>query len=407
MDFRFTAAQEKFRKEFTIWLNQNLPADWDPDNQPRIEDIDEERRTYQDFQKKLSDGGYASVHYPRQYGGQGKNIIEEIIVAQTIATTCQTLRAPGIITHAIAMPTILACGTEEQKKALLPKSIDGTHIWCQGFSEPNAGSDVANVQTMALKEANHYIVNGQKVWTSYAHMADYCLLLVRTDPDSVKHQGLSYLLVDMESAGIDVRPMKQITGESEFNEVFFDNVKVPVENLLGQEGEGWKVVIATLMFERTLGDVVLGALYEKNVEKLIQMAGRIKCSGRPLLEDPVARQKLGQAYIEVMTLKQHGLRNLSNQLKVGIPGPEGSMGKLLWSESNQKITEAAIGMQGPNGLIGGGSPWSIQSGFWQYHFLRSKGNTIEAGTSEIQRNIIGERVLGLPKDISRIRDKEV
>ena len=140
------------------------------------------------------------MHYPRQYGGQGKSVIEEIIVAQTIATTCQTLRSPGIITHAIAMPTILACGTEEQKKALLPKSIDGTHIWCQGFSEPNAGSDVANVQTMALKEANHYIVNGQKVWTSYAHMADYCLLLVRTDPDSIKHQGLSYLLVHSEMA---------------------------------------------------------------------------------------------------------------------------------------------------------------------------------------------------------------
>jgi alkylation response protein AidB-like acyl-CoA dehydrogenase len=407
MDFRFSAAQEEFRNEFTIWLNQNLPEDWDPDNQPMIEDADEERRTYQDFQRKLSNAGYAAMHYPNQYGGQGKTVIEEIIVAQTIATTCQTLRAPGIITHAIAMPTILACGTEEQKKELLPNSIDGSHIWCQGFSEPNAGSDVANVQTIANKEDRYYIVNGQKVWTSYAHMADYCLLLVRTDPDSAKHQGLSYLLVDMESAGIDVRPMQQITGEAEFNEVFFDKVKVPVENLLGQEGEGWKVVITTLMFERMLGDVVLGVLYEKNVAKLIQMAGHIKCSGRPVLEDPVARQKLGQAYIEVMALKQHGLRNLSNQLKAGIPGPEGSVGKLLWSESNQRITEAAIGMQGPNGLIGGGSPWSIQSGFWQHHFLRSKGNTIEAGTSEIQRNIIGERVLGLPKDISRLKIKEV
>ncbi len=407
MDFRFTAEQEEFRKEFTLWLNQYLPKDWDPDNQPRIEDADEEKRTYQDFQNKLSDAGYAAMHYPKPYGGQGKTVIEEIIVEQTIATTCQTLKAPGIITHAIAMPTILACGTEEQKKELLPKSIDGTYIWCQGFSEPNAGSDVANVQTMAIKEDDHYIVNGQKVWTSYAHMADYCLLLVRTDPDSVKHKGLSYLLVDMGSPGIDVRPMKQMTGEAEFNEVFFDNVKVPVENLVGQEGEGWKVVITTLMFERMLGDVVLGALYEKNVEKLIQMAAQVKSSGRPLLEDPLVRQKLGQAYIEVMSLKQHGLRNLSIQLKAGIPGPEGSVGKLLWSEANQRITEAAICMQGPNGLIGGGSPWSIQGGFWQYHFLRSKGNTIEAGTSEIQRNIIGERVLGLPKDISRLKTKEV
>ena len=406
MDYRFTTEQEAFQKEFISWLKQTLPADWDPDNQPQLEDPDEEKRAYQDLQKKLSDAGYAAMQYPKDYGGQSKTIIEEIIVSQVLYTTCQSLRGAGVVTHAIAFPTVFTCGTEEQKKELLPKAIDGTHIWCQGFSEPDAGSDLANVQTLAIKAGDHYIVNGQKVWTSYAHIADFCVLVVRTDPDSVKHRGLSYLLVDMKSPGIDVRPMRQITGESEFSEVFFDDVKVPVANLVGQEGDGWKIAITTLMFERTIGDAIFGALYEKNIEKMIQMAGLTRRAGRPVLEDPVARQKLGQAYIDVMVLKQHGLRNLSQQLGGGIPGPEGSIGKLLWSEPNQRITEAAIGLQGPNGLITGG-PWSIQSGFWQYAFLRSKGNTIEAGTSEIQRNIIGERVLGLPKDMVRKKSKEV
>ena len=407
MDFRFTPEQNAFREDFVAWLEKTLPGDWDPDNPPQFENSDEERQAYQDFQKKLCNAGYGARHYPKEYGGQGRDVIEGIIVSQVIATTCQVLNAPGLVTQAIAMPTILACGSEAQKKKLLPKTIDGTYIWCQGFSEPDAGSDVANIQTLAIHQGDHYVVNGQKVWTSYGHMADYCLLLVRTDPESRRNRGLSYLLVDMTSSGIDVRPMKQITGEAEFNEVFFDDVKVPVENIVGQEGDGWKIAITTLMFERTLGDAILGALYEKNIQRMVDMARQTKRSGRPVLEDPVARQKLGQAYIEVMVLKRHGLRNLSAQLQGGIPGPEGSIGKLLWSETNQRITEAALGMQGPNGLISGDSDWSVQGGFWQYAFLRSKGNTIEAGTSEIQRNIIGERVLGLPKDMSRIKKKEV
>jgi alkylation response protein AidB-like acyl-CoA dehydrogenase len=237
-------------------------------------------------------------------------------------------------------------------------------------------------------------------------MSDFCLLLVRTDPDTAKHKGLSYLLVDMKAPGVDVRPMTQITGESEFNEVFFDNVEVPVDMLVGQENMGWQIAITTLMFERVMGDVVIGAAYEKNITRMIAMAERTRRSGKPVIENPVFRQQLAQSYIEIMALKYHGLRSFSHQLKGGIPGPEGSIGKLLWSEPNQRLTEAAIGMQGPNSQILGGSAWSIDDGLWQYAYLRSKGNTIEAGTSEIQRNIIGERVLGLPKDMSRAKIAE-
>ena len=234
-------------------------------------------------------------------------------------------------------------------------------------------------------------------------MADYCLLLVRTDPTGAKHKGLSFFLLDMKLPGVEVRPTKQITGESEFNEVFFDDVRVAAEMRLGEEGQGWEIAITTLMFERVLGDAIMGAAYERNIQKMIEMVRQTKRSSIPIIKNPIFRQQLAQAYIEVMVLKYHGLRNLSNQLKGGIPGPEGSVGKLLWSEANQRITEAALGMQGPNSQIMEGCLVAIQDGYWQYGFLRSKGNTIEAGSSEILRNTIGERVLGLPKDISRAK----
>jgi len=400
MDFRLTPAEETFRQEFRKWLNRTLPGDWDPFNQPTLKEPERIRDAYRAFQKKLSKAGYAGIHYDKAYGGQGRSLMEGVIVSQEMGRRCISLVMPGVITHGMALPLIYFCGTEDQKKKFIPKILDGSHLWCQGFSEPDAGSDVANISTMAVRDGDNYIVNGQKVWTSMAHFADYCLLVVRTDPDSRKHKGLSYLLVDMSLPGIDPRPMTQITGEAEFNEVFFDNVHVPVSSLIGEEGQGWKMAITTLMFERAMGDIVISAAYETNVEKLIRMAATTKNSGQPVIEDPVYRQQIAQSYIEIMALKYHGLRNFSSHIKTGIPGPEGSIGKLLWSEPNQRITETAMDMQGPAGQITGG-PWSVQNGSWQYAFLRSKGNTIEAGTSEIQRNIIGERVLGLPKDASR------
>ena len=405
MDFRLTPEQEAFREEFVSWLEKNLPNDWDPSRYRNYDSQEEWGRAYQNFQRRLFDGGYTAMHYAKEYGGQGKTLMDEVIVSQALFSTCPELRIPGVVTHGMVVPTIFTCGNEEQKREFLPKILDGTHIWCQGFSEPDAGSDMANVSTQAVRENDHYIINGQKVWTSFAHLADYCIMLVRTDPNVARHKGLSYFLLDMKSHGVEVRPMTQITGEAEFNELFFDDVRVPEEMRVGEEGQGWQIAITTLMFERVLGDAIMGAAYETNVQKMIEMASQTKRSGIPVIEDPIFRQQLAQAYIEVMVLKYHGLRSLSNQLKTKIPGPEGSIGKLLWSEPNQRITEAAIGMQGPNSQIMGGSPWTIQDGYWQYSFLRAKGNTIEAGSSEILRNIIGERVLGLPKDVSRAKRK--
>lgn len=402
MDYRFTKEQEEFREEFVSWLEKNLPEGWDPSRYRNYSSAEDWASAYRDFQKRLFEAGYAGMHYPKDYGGQGKDLTLEIIILQVLASSCFELRMPGVISLGMAAPTVLICGNEQQKREFVPKILDGTHVWCQGFSEPNAGSDVANVSTRAVREDSHYVVNGQKVWTSLAHVADYCILLVRTDPNVKKHKGLSYLLLDMKLPGIEVRPITQITGEQEFNELYMEDVRVPAEMMVGKEGDGWGIAITTLMFERVMGDVTIAAAYEKNVERMINMACQIKRTGRPVIEDPVYRQQLGQAYIEVMALKYHGLRSLSQQLQGGTPGPEGSIGKLLWSEPNQRITEAALGMQGPNSQVMEGSPWSIQDGYWQFGFLRSKGNTVEAGTSEIQRNIIGERVLGLPKDISRV-----
>lgn len=401
MDFRFSPEQEAFRQEFVAWLEKNLPDNWDPSRYRNYDSTEEWARAYCDFQKRLSDAGYVGLQYPKEYGGQGRTLMEEVVVLQTLASTCIELRVPGVVTHGMAVPTIFVCGNEEQKREFLPKILDGTHIWCQGFSEPNAGSDIANVSTRAVREGDHYILNGQKVWTSFAHVADYCIILVRTDPNVKKHRGLSYLLLDMKLPGVEVRPVTQITGEAEFNEVYMEDVQVPVEMLVGKEGQGWEIAITTLMFERVVGDATMAAAYTKNIDRMIDVARESKRSGRPIIEDPVFRQQLGQSYIDVMVLKYHGLRNLSHQLQGGMPGPEGSIGKLLWSEPNQRINEIVLGMQGPNSQIMSGSPWSVQDGYWQYGFLRSKGNTIEAGSSEIQRNIIGERVLGLPKDFSR------
>ena len=406
MDYRFTPEQEAFREEFSSWLDKNLPEGFDASKRHNFKTTEDHIAAYKKFQKSLYDAGYSAMHYPKEYGGQGKGLIEEAIVLQTIAEKAMELRGPGVITFGMAVPTIHTCGNEDQKKKYLPKIMDGTQLWCQGFSEPDAGSDVANVSTMAIREGDHYVVNGQKVWTSMAHMADYCILLVRTDPETTKHRGLSYLLMDMKAPGVDVRPMKQMTGEAEFNEVFMDNVKVPVENLVGKEGDGWMIAITTLMFERALGDVTMASSYTRMINSFINMAKTVKRSGKLVSEDPLVRQKLARHYVEVMVLKYHGLRNFSNLLKGGIPGPEGSIGKLLWSEPNQVISDDAIMMQGPLGMVDEGSPFTINGGAWQYAFLRAKGNTIEAGSSEIQRNIIGERVLGLPKDAARAAVKK-
>jgi alkylation response protein AidB-like acyl-CoA dehydrogenase len=294
-------------------------------------------------------------------------------------------------------PAIIAYGTPEQKRRYLPKILSADEIWCQGFSEPNAGSDLANLSTEARLEGDHFVVNGTKVWTSYGWAADWCELVTRSEPGSQKHKGLTALLVDMKSPGVEVVPLKQITGESEFCQLYFRDVKVPKENVLGQIGDGWNVAIGTLMHERATLGANVQILYKRNLARLIELAHATPRNGHTAAQDPVIRQKLAQCHMELEVLRLNQMRALSRISQSGVPGPEGSILKLAWSEYNQRFQQIAQEILGPYGLLSPEASDVIDAGAWEYGFLRARGNTIEAGTSEIQRNIIGHFVLGLPK----------
>ncbi len=393
MDFALTAQEEAFRQELRAWLKENLPQEMPPDlHMGDPEHLDFLRR----WQKKVHEGGWAGLSWPKEYGGRGATLVERMIFDQEMAQH----EAPPLINVLgleIVGPTLMHYGTEEQKKRYLPKILSAEELWCQGYSEPGAGSDLASLQTRAVEEGDFFVVTGQKVWTSLAFFAERCLLLVRTNPQVPKHQGLSCLLVDMKSPGITVRPLRTLTGEAEFNEVFFEAVKVPRENLLGKKDEGWKVIITSLMYERQgLGFYFTFSL-ARSFTKLAQLAKSTIQDGKSASQVPYLRQKLAQVYIETELLKLNNFRALTRMLRGEAAGPEGSIAKLHWAESNQRLQELALEIEGPLGLLGRGSRWAAAKGFWQYEFLRSRANSIEGGTSEIQRNILAERVLGLPK----------
>jgi alkylation response protein AidB-like acyl-CoA dehydrogenase len=289
-------------------------------------------------------------------------------------------------------PTIIAYGTEAQKKRYLEKILSAEEIWCQGFSEPNAGSDLAGLSTEAKLEGDHFVVNGHKCWNSYGWVADWCELVVRTDSTVAKHKGLTVLLVDMKTPGIEVRGLKQMSGESEFCEIFFRDVRVPAENVVGKVNDGWKVAMGTLMHERGTFGAGLQVTYRRNFNRLVEIARETHRN-----EDPVIRQKLAQCYAEIEVMRLNQLRAFSRINETGVPGPEGSIQKIFWSELNQRFQQIAMEIMGPYGQLEHGSEDAFDDGQWAYGYLRSRGNTIEAGTSEIQRNIIGHFVLGLPK----------
>ena len=289
----------------------------------------------------------------------------------------------GVIGLGMAGPTIMAHGTDAQKQAHLSKILSAEEIWCQGFSEPGAGSDLAAARTRAERRGDVYVVNGQKVWSSFAHIADFCILVTLSDPEAPRYQGLTYLIVDMHASGVDVRPLRQITGEAEFNEIFFNDVEVPLGNRLGEEGEGWQVAMTTLLHERgTLGFALTAAL-EVGVDRLLDVA-RERMNG-----DSSLRQRVANEWIELQALRYTNYRSLGTLQRTGIPDPEGSAIKLRWSEQNQRLTKLGRELLGPEGIL--------DDGWWHHQQLRSRGNTIEAGTSEVLRNIVAERVLGLPK----------
>jgi len=397
MDFTLTPEQQSFRDEVRSWLKKNLPKDWTSRVQaasdvPREEAYDFLRQ----WQRKMYEAGFVGLTWPKESGGRGLTFMEEMILQEEMALA----KAPpvlNILAVGMAGPTINAYGTEEQKKRYPPKMLSCEEIWCQGYSEPNSGSDLAALQTRAVKDGEYYVINGQKVWTSLAHIADWMMLLARTDPDAPKHKGITYFLLDMHAPGVTVKPLKQITGDAEFNEVYFDNVRIHESQILGGLNNGWAVGLTTLMYERLALGFGLQVRLRIALDGLVDLARRSSKNGTPATKDPVTRQKLAQLWIDTEVFKYTGARAITKLLKGELPGPEASTGKMMWVEGHQRLQEMAMELEGPYSQLTKGSRWAVESGLWQYGFLRSRANSIEGGTTEIQKNIIGERVLGLPK----------
>ena len=388
MDLNLTETERTFRDEFRAWLREHVPAPWA--GKPG-EDRHEYDAYLKRWQRTLYEGGWAGISWPKKFGGRGATLMEQAIFLEELALA-DAPHLIGTIGLSLVGPTIIAMGTDEQKARHLPRILSGEEIWCQGFSEPNAGSDLAALGTKAIRDGDDFIINGQKIWTSFAQIADSCLLLVRTDFEAPKHKGITCLLVDMHLDGVSVRPLRMMSGDSGFNEVFFSNVRVPASAVLGKVNEGWTTGITALMNERANLGTGVQVIFRRNLNALIARSRTVDRNGRPASEDPIVRQKLAQAYLELEILRLNTNRALTSLSKSGVPGPEGSTQKLYWSEMNQRTQQTAQEILGPWGQLS-----EFDGGIWQYSYLRARGNTIEAGTSEIQRNIIAERVLGLPK----------
>lgn len=397
MDFQYSPQEEQFRQELRTWLAAHLPADYDPRT---FATLDEDQRfaIKREWQRQLCNAGWLGIHWPQEYGGRGTTVIEQTIYQQEM----DRVQAPGIANPlgvSMVAPTLMHWGTETQKQRYLRKILNAEEIWCQGYSEPGAGSDLASLHTCAVEDGDDFIVNGQKVWTSFAQRSDYCILIVRTDSSVAKHKGLSYLLVDMRSPGITIRPLVQITGDAEFNEVFFEDVRVPKENLLGAKNQGWQVIVTTLMFERVNfggGDPMYQI--EPWLARLTALAKRIQINGHSAAEDPAVRQQLAQFHTEMQAIIYNGFRQLTQQMRGSQPGAEGSINKLAIASLNLRMAHFATELLGPYSQMELGEPQSMDGGEWSQRALGARVFTIAGGTAEIQRNILGERVLGLPKE---------
>jgi alkylation response protein AidB-like acyl-CoA dehydrogenase len=370
---------EKFRSEFRVWLASNPPPKT-PDTS--LETFEKVGRAWQ---KTLASAGWLGTHWPKDFGGRGLSLVEEAIVQEELVRVAAP-QILGLFGITMVGPVLISHGTEAQKKRFLSKILSGEEIWSQGFSEPGAGSDLAAVKAKATPIDGGYSLTGQKIWTSFAHCADWVFVLCRTSEGAKKHDGLSYLLVPLSSPGITVRPLQQISGDKEFNEVFFENVFVPKENLVGAEGQGWKIAISTLMFERVVltfsrqlqSEVALRALVREYADSL---------TGSQSVE-------LARCIVDACSTRALAYDHLMSYADKASPGPEGSLDKLLWSESFQRLCSFAAGLLGPQAALG---ERSGEVGETLHRYLYSRGRTIAAGTSEIQRNIIADRILGLPR----------
>ena len=379
MDLTFSERESAFREALRGWLAENPPA-------PAPADGGEAAHFAwrRDWQRRLYDGGWAAPHWPVEYGGRAATLTESAIYFEEIGRARVPLPA-NVLGLLLGGPTVMVWGTPEQQERHLAPILSGEEIWCQGFSEPDAGSDLAALKTRAVRDGDEWVVSGQKVWTSGAQFSKWCMLVARTDPDAPKHKGLTYFLMDMEQDAVQVRPLRQITGEDEFNELFIDEARIPDACVLGGVGNGWKVALTTLMNERAGLGFTLQIRLRQLLDDVIAEA-----SVRGLLkDDPLCADALAELHMRCESIRLLAWKGLTDSERYGQPGPEGSLVKWLWSETNQRLTQLAADIVGPQALTAGTS--------WSYELLRARGNTIEGGTTEVLKNIVAERVLGLPR----------
>jgi alkylation response protein AidB-like acyl-CoA dehydrogenase len=394
MDLSYSPEELAFQREVRVWLKKNVPV---RQRDERPIEFGDPRRIAQakTWQRKVHAAGYLALGWPKEYGGQGMDVMRQTIVNEEMVRA----RAPGLIgMMGIQMvgPTLIQHGTEEQRRRYLPRILEADDIWCQGYSEPGSGSDLASLRTRAELVGDEFVVNGQKVWTSNAQFADWMFCLVRTDPNAPKHAGISYILIDMKTPGISVRPLVQMTGDAGFNEVFFEDVRVPRENLVGQLNNGWQVANATLAHERNM----LGSTMrtQQTFQKLLRLARTQRRNGGPASADPVIRQRLADLALRVETMKLEAYRQLTNTLRGRPAGISASVSKLVTTELNHDIARTALDILGSYGPLGKKDPRVRDAGIWPLDFMYSLGLIIGGGTSQIQKNIIAERGLGMPKE---------
>lgn len=387
MDLSYSPQEQSFRVQLRAWLECNVPR------QPLPPTLDEEAAFLTAWQRKLFDAGWAAVHWPREYGGRGASLTEQAIFQEEMSRA----RAPQMMNRVginLVGPTLIAHGTEEQRRRYLPRILSCEEIWCQLYSEPNAGSDLASLQTRAESDGDDFRINGQKVWTSYAQFASFGILLARTNAEAPMHRGISCLIVDMRTPGITIRPLRQITGSAEFSETFFDNVAVPKKSIIGELDAGWKVASTTLAHERGTAfpfkEQVLHRIYVDELGDLLRE--------RSKQQYPIARQEFAARFIDVEIMRLHNCRMMTRLARGELPGAESSIVKLFWADLTQSLCELALKILGPAAQLPHDSPHAVADGRWQQRALWSRCASIAGGTSEIQRNIIATRLLGLPRN---------
>ena len=394
MDLIFTEQEEAFRQELRDFLAAELPDGWDPLDQPG--ESPEERHAFtRSMANKLADKGWLTLAWPEEYGGQGRSIMEQVIYREEMSYW----NVPGtdLGTGAISWvgPVLMIAGTEDQKREHLPPIARAERYWCTLYSEPGSGSDLASLQTSAVHDGDDYVINGQKIWTSSAHIADWGWLAARTNPDAPKHRGISLFMLDMKSPGVTVKPIVNMAGGREFNEVYFDDVRVPSANLVGHEDRGWYTLAVALDFERS--GVGYSATARRTVETLTKYVNKTERNGAPIGKDPYVRRQLAQRFVETEISRWLSYKVAWMQSRDMVPNAEASMSKMYGTELTQRVARTGMEILGMSGQLSQGSKWAPLQGYIQRSYLTSTSSTIAAGTSEIQRNIIAQRGLGLPR----------